>query len=88
MLTVGTTIGFSNITFNDSSDREWDVIGSLAFRVARPVSTIVEWTGSDLAMGLSTSPWRRIPFTFNIAVRDIAGEGDGARVVFGAGIGF
>ncbi|MGK7899053.1 MAG: hypothetical protein AB4372_36915 [Xenococcus sp. (in: cyanobacteria)] len=85
---IATTIGVTNSTFNDNSDREWDVIGSLAFRVARPVSTIVEWTGSDLAMGLSASPWRRIPFTFNIGVRDLAGEGDSARVVFGAGIGF
>lgn len=85
---IAATVGVSNNTFNDNSDREWDVIGSLAFRVARPVSTVVEWTGSDLAMGLSASPWRRIPFTFNLAVRDIAGEGDDARVVFGAGIGF
>ena len=85
---MAATIGVSNSKFNDNRDREFDVIGSLAFRIARPVSTVVEWTGSDLAMGLSASPFRRVPFTFNIAVRDIAGEGDGARVVFGAGMGF
>ena len=85
---IAATVGFTNSEFNNSSDREFDVIASLAFRIARPISTVVEWTGSDLAMGLSTSPWRRIPFTFNVAVRDIAGEGDGARIVFGAGMGF
>lgn len=85
---IATTVGFTNSEFNDDSDREFDVIGSLAIRVARPISTVVEWTGSDLAMGVSTSPFRRIPFTLNIAVRDIAGEGDGARLVFGAGMGF
>ena len=85
---IAATVGVSNSTFNNNNEREFDVFSSLAFRVARPVSTIVEWTGSDLAMGLSTSPWRRIPLTFNIAVRDIAGEGDGARLVFGAGMGF
>ncbi|MEM9276314.1 MAG: hypothetical protein AAGA80_25685 [Cyanobacteria bacterium P01_F01_bin.143] len=85
---IAATVGFTNSEFNDDSDREFDVIGSLAFRVARPISTVVEWTGSDLAMGVSASPFRRIPFTLNIAVRDIAGEGDGARLVFGAGMGF
>ena len=85
---MAATVGVFNSKFNDNRDREFDVIGSLAFRIARPVSTVVEWTGSDLTMGLSASPFRRVPFTFNIAVRDIAGEGDGARVVFGAGMGF
>ena len=85
---IATTVGVLNSKFNDDRDREFDVFGSLAFRIARPISTVVEWTGSDLAMGVSASPFRRVPFTFNIAVRDIAGEGDGARLVFGAGMGF
>ncbi|ELS01849.1 hypothetical protein Xen7305DRAFT_00015560 [Xenococcus sp. PCC 7305] len=85
---IAATVGFSNSEFNNDSDREFDVLGSLAFRVARPLSTVVEWTGSDLAMGVSASPFRRVPLTLNIAVRDIAGEGDGARLVFGAGMGF
>ena len=85
---IAATVGVFNSKFNDNRDREFDVFGSLAFRIARPVSTVIEWTGSDLAMGVSASPFRRVPFTFNIAVRDIAGEGDGARVVFGAGMGF
>ena len=85
---IGATVGVLNSEFNNDRDRGFDVFGSLAFRVARPVSTVIEWTGSDLAMGVSASPFRRIPLTLNIAVRDIAGEGDGARLVFGAGMGF
>ena len=85
---IAATVGVLNSEFNNDRDREFDVFGSLAFRVARPISTVVEWTGSDLAMGISASPWRRLPLTVNIALRDIAGEGDGARLVFGAGMGF
>jgi len=85
---VAATVGLTNSEFNNDDDREFDVIGSLALRINRPISTVVEWTGSDLAMGVSASPFRRVPLTLNIAVRDIAGEGDGARLVFGAGVGF
>ena len=85
---MAATVGVFNNRLNSNRDWEFDVFGSLAFRIARPISTVVEWTGNDLAMGLSASPFRRVPFTFNIAVRDIVGEGDGARLVFGAGMGF
>ena len=44
---IAATIGVTNSRFNDNNAREWDAIGSLAFRVARPVSAVVEWTGSD-----------------------------------------
>ena len=57
------------------------------FVVARPVSFVTEWTGQDLGMGLSVSPFRTIPMTLNLGVRDIAGAGDGARFVFGVGTG-
>ncbi|AFZ36279.1 hypothetical protein Sta7437_2754 [Stanieria cyanosphaera PCC 7437] len=65
-----------------------NVFGSLALRVARPVSVITEWTGQDLAIGMSISPFPNLPITFTPALRDIAGAGDGARFVFGTAIGF
>lgn len=65
-----------------------NVFGSLAVRVARPVSLITEWTGQDLAIGLSISPFKNIPITITPALRDIAGAGDGARFVLGTAIGF
>jgi hypothetical protein len=62
--------------------------GSMAVRIAQPISFITEWTGQDLAMGLSIAPFKNIPISFTPAIRDIAGAGDGARFVLGAGVGF
>ncbi|MGL5940603.1 MAG: hypothetical protein ACRC2S_09485 [Waterburya sp.] len=89
---VGVTVGVGNGQFRSEDDisndeDNFNVFGSLAFRVARPVSFVTEWTGQDLAMGLSVSPFRTLPMTFNLGVRDIAGAGDDPRVIFGVGAG-
>ena len=89
---VGATVGVGNGQFRtendiDNDNNDFNVYGSLAFRVARPVSFITEWTGQDLAMGVSVSPFRTIPMTINLGARDIAGAGDGARFIFGVGAG-
>jgi hypothetical protein len=62
--------------------------GSAAFRIARPVSVIVEWTGQDLAAGVSIAPFRNFPLVITPALRDITGAGDGARFVVGTGVSF
>ena len=90
---VGVTAGVGNGQFRTVDDivddnNNFNVFGSLAFRVARPVSFITEWTGQDLAMGLSVSPIRTLPVTINLGARDIAGAGDEVRFVFGIGTGF
>lgn len=64
------------------------VFGSMAVRVAEPVSAIVEWTGQDLAVGMSITPFRDVPLVLLPAVRDITGAGDGGRFVLGAGFSF
>ena len=89
---IGATVGVGNGQFRTEDDifegnEGFNVFGSLAFRVARPVSLITEWTGQDLAMGLSVSPFRNVPVTVNLSARDLAGAGDGARFVFGIGSG-
>jgi hypothetical protein len=85
--------GIGNGQFRSEEDITEDrdsvnVFGSFAVRVARPVSLITEWTGQDLAIGMSISPFPNLPITFTPALRDIAGAGDGARFVLGTGIGF
>ncbi|MCC0176485.1 hypothetical protein I4641_05770 [Waterburya agarophytonicola K14] len=90
---VGVTAGIGNGQFRTEDDiandnSNFNIFGSLAFRVARPVSFITEWTGQDLAMGLSVSPVRTLPLTINLGARDLAGAGDGVRFVFGVGTGF
>ncbi len=65
------------------------VFGSLALRVAEPVTFISEWSGQDLTLGLSVAPSRRFPIVFSPAVTDITGSaGDGPRFILGFGYGF
>jgi hypothetical protein len=87
---VGATIGIGNGQFRSEDDIADDngsvnAFGSLAVRVVRPVSVVAEWSGQDLGMGVSVSPFRTIPLTVNLSARDIAGAGDGARFVMGVG---
>jgi hypothetical protein len=65
-----------------------NVFGGLALRVAQPVSFIAEWTGQDLGLGLSITPFRKSSFVITPAVRDVTGAGDGARFVLGTGFSF
>jgi hypothetical protein len=81
----------SESTLQDAAGRGVDpsglgVFGSVGVRVARPVSAILEWTGQDLAAGLSISPFDSFPLVITPAVRDITGAGDGARFIMGAGV--
>jgi hypothetical protein len=90
---VAGTVGVGNGQFRtqdalENGDDGFNVFGGLAFRIAQPVSFLTEWTGQDLAMGLSVSPFRTVPLTINLGVRDLAGAGDGARFVAGIGTGF
>lgn len=87
---VGATIGIGNGQFRSEDDIADDngsvnVFGSVAVRVVRPVSFVAEWSGQDLGMGVSVSPFRTIPLTVNLSARDIAGAGDDARFVMGVG---
>lgn len=90
---MAVTAGIGNGQFRteddiDNDNNSFNPFGSLAFRVARPVSFVTEWTGQDLAMGLSASPFRTLPLTLNFGARDIVGAGDEIRFIFGVGTGF
>jgi hypothetical protein len=67
-----------------------NVFGSAAFRLAKPISAIVEWTGQDLAAGLSITPFGDdFPLVITPAFRDISGiPGQSARFVLGVGTAF
>ena len=89
-LTAGVGSGvFLPFERNGSIDRTGlNVFGSVGVRVARPVSAIVEWTGQDLAAGVSIAPFDNFPLVITPAFRDITGAGDGARFVLGASVAF
>ena len=90
---IALTAGVGNGRFRSLEDIEdgndtIGVFGSMAVRIARPVSAIVEWTGQDLALGVSIAPFRDFPLVITPALRDVAGAGDGPRLVLGAGLSF
>lgn len=61
------------------------VFGSLALRVAAPVSVVVDWTGQDLMLATSVAPLRELGLVVTGGVADVAGRaGDGARWVMAA----
>ncbi len=63
------------------------VFGSAALQVFPSTSLITEWTGQDLAVGVSIAPFPHFPIVFTPAIRDLAGEGDGTpRFVLGVGV--
>jgi hypothetical protein len=71
--------------------------GSVGVRIARPLSAVVEWTGQDLAAGLSYAPFENFPLVITPGFRDIAGIRDsvsptaakaGPRFVLGASVAF
>lgn len=65
------------------------VFGSVALRVAEPVSAIAEWTGQDLTLGLSCVPFRNTPLTVTGALTDLTGTaGDGSRFLLRVGYQF
>lgn len=87
---VSLTVGVGDGQFRSNGaakvgDNNINAFGNVAVRVIRPVSFIAEWTGQDLALGLSIAPFKNIPFVITPAVRDLAGAGDEPRFVLGAG---
>lgn len=90
-LAVSVGLGNGQFRFEDDIDDNRgavNVFGGVAVRVARPVSFIAEWTGQDLGLGLSITPFKKYSFTITPALRDVAGGGDGARFVLGTGFSF
>jgi hypothetical protein len=75
----------SELDINNDNDSV-GIFGSVAVRIAEPVSAITEWSGQDLTLGLSIVPLRDIPLVITPAVTDITGNaGDGSRFILGIG---
>jgi hypothetical protein len=90
---LAVTVGAGNGQFRSNVDRDQfengtNIFGNLAFRVIRPISLIAEWTGQDLALGLSIAPFKNFPFVITPAFRDVTGSGYEPRFVIGAGVSF
>jgi len=73
------------------------VFGSVALKVAQPVNVFAEWTGNNLNVGASITPFRKIPLVIVPALADINHHADGGtpftrgsgtRFTLGIGYGF
>lgn len=63
--------------------------GSVALRVAQPISVIADWYGQDLALAASVAPLARYRLVITPALVDVTGSaGDGARFVASASYSF
>ncbi|QUY40616.1 hypothetical protein I1H34_14905 [Acaryochloris marina S15] len=86
-LTAGVGTGRFRLEDDFVADRTTvSPFGTATILVARPVSTIVEWTGQDLAVGLSVAPFRKIPLVISPAIRDILGAGENPRFIISVGM--
>ena len=66
-----------------------NAFGSVAVRVLPPMNVIGNWTGQDLALGVSIAPIRRWPLVVTPALVDVTGSaGDGARFSMSAGLNY
>ncbi len=88
-LYISAGVGSGQFRFESNIYEDVDsvnIFGSVAVRVAEPVSAIVEWSGQDLTVGFSVIPFRNIPLAITPGVTDITGNaGDGARFILGVG---
>jgi hypothetical protein len=66
-----------------------NVFGSVGVQVAQPITLIGEWTGQDLNLGASITPFPGVPLVITPAAADVTGTaGDGTRFILGVGFGF
>jgi hypothetical protein len=65
------------------------VFGSFGIRVAPPVTLIAEWTGQDLMLATSLTPFRNQHLAITAGFAEVTGAaGDGARFAIGGSLGY
>ncbi|MGB3207684.1 MAG: S-layer homology domain-containing protein, partial [Crinalium sp.] len=70
----------------DNGNDTINVFGTVGVRVLEPVSAFADWTGQDLNVGLSLSPFRQIPLVITPSLQDVTGTaGDGSRFALSLG---
>jgi hypothetical protein len=90
---VTATLGVGNGRFRTEDDVLADrstvgVFGGVSLHVIRPLALLADWTGQDLALGVSLVPFARIPLVIAPALVDVTHTaGDGARFVLAVGLG-
>ncbi|NEP55132.1 MAG: hypothetical protein F6K65_42650, partial [Moorea sp. SIO3C2] len=90
--TLTTSLGIGGGRFRPEGrldEEAVNVFGSVAVRVAEPVSLIADWSGQDLNLGVSFVPFKTFPLVVTPAAADVTGSaGDGVRFTLGLGVGY
>lgn len=91
-MTISAGVGdgrFRSIDNENAGLNGFNFFSSLAFRVRQPVAVVADWTGQDLNMGLSITPFRKAPIFLNVAALDLVGNaGDGIRFSSSLGLAY
>jgi hypothetical protein len=88
-LTLGVGGGRFRSERDDAAGRRTaNAFAAAGVRVLEPLSIVADWTGQDLAAGVSLTPIRRVPLVLTVGGLDLTGSaGDGARLVASLGYG-
>jgi len=65
-----------------------NVFGAISLRLLPPLSFIANWSGQDLGLGVSITPFRDFPAIINLSLLDVtrtAGDGSRFRIALGYG---
>ncbi len=87
-----TSVGAGGGRFRSEDDilnkkgSNFNLFGTVGVRVLEPVSAFADWTGQDLNVGVSLSPFRQIPLVITPSLQDVTGSaGDGSRFALSLG---
>ena len=87
------TLGVGNGRFRfEEDDAEGNetvnVFAAAGLRIVDPLSVVADWTGQDLNVAASVTPFRRVPLVLTAGLADLTGSaGDGARFILSLGYG-
>jgi hypothetical protein len=87
------TLGVGNGRFRSEKDdaegnETVNVFAAAGLRVIDPLSLVADWTGQDLNVAASVTPFRRVPLVLTAGLADLTGSaGDGARFILSLGYG-
>ncbi len=89
-ITVGLGDGrFRSQTNFNAGIQQWNLFASAALRVLEPMSVILDWTGQDLNIGLSITPFQSTALFINPGLADVTGTTTGgAKFTLSAGYAF
>lgn len=87
-LGVGTG-DFRSLGAINSGDNPPNFFAGMGLRMIPQLSFVSSWTGNQLNMGVSTAPFRQVPFTLTVGAADVtSNRADGVRFSLSGGFGF